>query len=243
MVDIAPPSGNPADIGSTVGLFRQVLSKFLQGVDDMLPARVIAFDRDKNLVQVQPLIMVLTTDDRVVSRAQVASIPVFQIGAGGYVLNFPIQAGDIGWIKANDRDISLFMQSFSEQGPNTLRKHSFEDAVFFPNVLTGYTINGEDDGNVVLQTLDGSQRVSIWPDKVKITSDTRVVIDAPITEFTGEIIAGTNPSYGDTATFNGNIRTLLDVVAGFGGDDISLLTHTHSGITPGGGNTGQPVPV
>lgn len=235
------PSQNPANMDSMVGMFREVLQKFLQGVDDMLPARVVAYDRATNRATVQPLIRILTTGGELVSRAQISSVPVFQIGGGNFMLNFPLNPGDLGWVKANDRDISKYLQGYTETGPNTLRKHSFEDAIFFPQIMTGYTIEGEDNANVVLSSKDGSQRVAIWPGKVKITSDSTVVIDAPLTECTGQLITGTNPAYPQLATFNGNIRVTGDVVGEYGTGDISLNTHVHSGVQPGGGNTGQPV--
>jgi len=234
MVD--KPSLDPADNGTLMGVFRSVLNKMLQNVDDMLPALVVAYDRDSNRAQVQPLIMVVTTEKQQISRAQIASVPVFQIGGGNFMLNFPIKKGDFGWIKANDRDISLFMQSMKESPPNTMRKKSFEDGVFFPQIMRDFVINDEDAENVVLQTLDGTQRIAIWPDKVKITSDQRVIVDAPLTEFTGAIIWGTNPEYEDTITGIGNIITTGDVIA----QDISLVTHTHGGVQTGAGNTAEP---
>lgn len=238
MAENAQPSIDPADDGSMVGLFRMVLGKFLQGLDDMLPAKVIAFDRQTNRAQVQPLIMMLTTEGTTVSRAQIASVPVFQIGGGGFILNFNLKPGDLGWIKATDRDMSLFLQGFKEAGPNTLRKHSFEDAVFFPDAMKGFTIAGEDEENVVLQTLDGSHRIAIWPDKVKVTSDTEIVLDAPMTTITGQLRTGT--AGGGSATFGGTINAVGDITTQVG--NISLGTHRHTGVDPGGGTSGGPTP-
>lgn len=89
-------------------------------------------------------------------------------------------------------------------------------------------------------SVDGTQRVAIWPDRVKITSNNLIVIDAPLTEITGQIITGTNVSYGQTATFNGNINTLLDVTAeGGAGTPVSLHNHIH--VNSGGpGDGGVP---
>lgn len=222
MSENAQPSINPSNDDSLLGTFKLVLSKFLQGVDDMLPATVISFDRTANRAYVQPQIMMVTTENEKVRRAPVISIPVFQIGGGGVILNFNLNPGDLGWIKANDRDISLFMQSFKESAPNTFRKHSFEDALFFPDPMHLYTINSEDAENCVLQTLDGSQRVAIWSNKVKITSNNEIVLDAPNIRITGDL------------SVDG------DVIGDADGDTISLNTHTHGGVEPGGGNTGQP---
>lgn len=232
----APPSVNPANEGSMVGMLREVLGKFLMQQDDMIPAKIVAFDRTTNLATVQPMIMMVSSDGQNISRAQVASVPVFQIGGGGFVLNFNLNPGDLGFLKANDRDISLFMQSFLETAPNTYRMHSFEDALFFPAILNNFTINDEDAEHVVLQTLDGSQRVAIWPDRVKITSD-HIIMDAPLTTFTGAIVADGSRATSN-AEFNGTIHTTGDVIA----DTISLQTHVHSGVQSGASNTGEPVP-
>lgn len=242
MAENAPPSLDPANENVLVGLLKETYRKMLMQTDDMLPAQVVSFDRDSNRAQVQPLIVAVTTDGQIVRRAQVASVPVFQLGGGGFVLNFPLKPGNLGWIKASDRDISLFTQSYTSQAPNTRRLHSFEDSVFFPDVMTGWDINSEDEENIVLQTLDGSQRVAIWSDRVKITSDSKVVIDAPLTEFTGAIINGTNPAYDDYAEFGGSVRAIGEVTAKFGTDDIALSTHVH--VNSGGtGDSGQPKPV
>lgn len=166
----APPSRAPSNDDTLVGMFRTVLGKFVQNLDDCLPARVIAYDRTSNRATVQPLIQMVTTEGERVSRAQVASVPVFQIGAGGWVLHFPIKPGDIGWIKATDRDMSLFLQRLAEGPPNTKRMHSFEDGVFFPAVLSGHVIAAEDSDHPVFQSLDGSTRVALWPEFAKVTA-------------------------------------------------------------------------
>lgn len=174
--EYAQPSRNPANDDSLVGVLRQAFDKFMQSVDDMIPAKVIAFDRTSNRVQVQPLVMLLTTEGKTVSRAQVASVPVFQISGGGAMLNFNLKSGDTGWLKANDRDISLVMQSGGEGKPNSLRKKSFEDAVFYPDAMRGFTIADEDKENAVLQLLDGSVRIALWPEFVKITAPKGLLI-------------------------------------------------------------------
>lgn len=228
----APPSVNPANEGSLVGMMREIMGKFLNGVDDMLPATVVAFDRASNLAQVRPMILMVTTAGEKVARAPVAAVPVFQIGAGGFVLNFNLEPGDLGFIKANDRDISLFMQSFTDAQPNTGRKHSFEDAVFFPAILRNFSIDDEDAGNVVLQTVDGTQRVAVWPDRVKITSDAHIILDAPLVTVTGDMDS-------QSISSTGTIRATVDVIAG--GNEVSLVHHVHGGVLPGGGDTGEPV--
>lgn len=214
MAENANPSLNPANTGSLTGLMRGVLDKFLQSVDDCLPAQVVSYDRATNRATIQPLIMVLTTDDQKVSRAQIRSVPVFQIGAGGHILSFNIKAGDLGWLKATDRDISLFMQSLKKSAPNTLRKHSFEDAVFFPDPVRNYVIAGEDQENCVLQNMDGSVKISLGDDSIKIKA-TNLIFEADNVQITS-----------DSFTHN-------SVNIGY--------NHRHDGVQSGSSNTGEPI--
>lgn len=246
----APPSRDPANDGTLTGMLREVMGKMAQGLDDCLPAVVVAFDRTSNRATVKPLVQVLTTKGETVSRAQLVSVPVFQIGGGGFILNFNLKPGDLGWIKASDRDTSLFLQSYNEQRPNTKRMHSFSDGLFFPDVMRGYTINGEDAENAVLQNLDGTCRVSIWPDRVKITAPrvvvdteiaeviatTSVTIDSPNTTITGDLQVDGAANVDGNIDSGATITGATDVVTG----TISLKTHKHTGVTVGFGLTGGP---
>ncbi|OWK36890.1 Gp138 family membrane-puncturing spike protein [Fimbriiglobus ruber] len=120
----------------------------------------------------------MTTANQVVQRAQVASVPVFQYGGGGFVLSFPVMTGDTGWIKANDRDISLFKQTTAASSPNTARLHDFADAMFFPDtLLNGVTIATEDAANAVLQNFAGTVKVALWSDLIKILAPQGVGIN------------------------------------------------------------------
>ena len=136
----SPFSSNPANNDSLSGLLRLVLRKWTQYLDNQLPAEVVAYSRSTNRAQVQPLILAVTTNGIQIKRAQIASVPVRMWGGGGTVASANLVAGDLGWLHANDRDISLFKQSFGNAPPNTKRQHSFEDAVFEPDPIEGVTI-------------------------------------------------------------------------------------------------------
>jgi len=214
---------------------RQILDKFLSQVDDMLPARVISYDRVANRATVIPMVKLLTTDNRQIGRAQIASVPVMLFGGDGVALSFSLKAGDFGWIKANDRDISLITQGYADSAPNTLRKHSFQDAVFIPDVMRGLTVDAEDDEHAVLQTLDGSVRVAIWPDRVKITAGELYA------EFGPANITLTNGASGLTisptgATAQGHFAFPDGVSIG----GIEFGTHKHTGVEAGPSTSGGP---
>lgn len=208
------PDIDPADEDSLVGAFRFVVNKMLQDSNGQLPAKIISFDRTTNRAQVQPLIAIVTTDGTQISRAQIASIPVLQIGGGNFMLNFNLLPGDLGWIRASDRDISLFLQSYSEEKPNTNRINSFSDSIFIPAIMKDYTIAAEDAEHAVLQNLAGTVRIALWPDKVKITAPAGLVVDGPITATGGiSVSGGSGITMTGGLTMTGTMRVVGDITA------------------------------
>lgn len=173
------PDIDPANNGTLAGTLQFCMYKFLQSMQNMLPARVIKYDRDINRVQVQLLIAMVTTDGTQISRSQLASIPVMVFGGGNFCLSFPLNPGDLGWVLANDRDISVFLQNYQESAPNTARIHNFSDGIFIPDVMHGFTIASEDDEAVTLQNLDGTIKIALLSDRIKLT--------APLVEITGDL--------------------------------------------------------
>lgn len=172
------PSLDPADNNSLAGALRFAFSKMIQNVQGMLPAQVISYDRDNNRVNVQLLISLLTTSGASVPRPQLASIPVAVFGGGGFLLSFPLNAGDLGWVIANDRDISNFLSTYSMSTPNTNRICQFADGVFVPDAMRGYTISGGNAGAVVLQNTAGTVCVAVNDTDVTITAAQTVTVNA-----------------------------------------------------------------
>lgn len=209
----SPPNLDKANDGDFAGVMTDVLQNFLRGVDDMIPAKVVSYDDATNRAVIKPLVMLGTTDGQKISRAQLSNIPVFRFGGGGFFIRFPVKAGDFGWLKATDRDMSLIMQRGGlEDWPNTLRQHSFSDGMFFPDTLKSWVIDGANADALVIQSLDGSVCVSLHSGKVKIeAADIEVVGNMSVT---------------GTMTNNGtNVGS----------------THVHSGVQSGTSNTGGPL--
>lgn len=179
------PSRKPGN-NSLSDLTQLAFRKQMLDVDDMLPARIVSFDRDANRAQVEILYLVTMTDGSLNGMLAPAEVPTMTVGGGGVVLSFDLSPGDLGWIKSNDRDISLFLQEYNAQPGNTPRIHSFEDSVFIPDVMTGW-VNPE-PGAASLQTLDGTTRITLKAGAVKIVvgscsfaiTDTGVVCNKPI---------------------------------------------------------------
>lgn len=208
------PSLNPADNGTLAGTMNFVFSKLMQQTNGMLPAQVIKYDRDANRVQVQLLISMLTTNGEIIARSQLASLPVLVIGGGGYMINFPLNPGDLGWVAANDRDISLFLQSYSQVPPNTTRMFDFADGLFIPDAMKGYTIDPIDDGNMVIQNLAGTVKIALSPTAVTITAPA-VVVNGPLAANGGITASGglTPVNIVGNVMMTGDLRVVGNITA------------------------------
>jgi hypothetical protein len=182
------PSVNPANLGLLTGAFRHIFGKLMQDIDGVQPAMVIAYDRNSKRAQVQPLILTVGTSGEKVQKAQIASVPPLQIGAGGFVLNFNIKPGDLGWIIACDRDITLFLQNRKMSIPNSNRVKDFADSWFIPHVLSQYITDEEDAENAVLQSLDATVKISLGTNKIKIKAP-NLEIETETATITAESIA------------------------------------------------------
>ncbi|SUW63486.1 Uncharacterised protein [Buttiauxella agrestis] len=211
------PSRKPGQGEDLTGAMDLVLRKFLLNVDDMLPARIVSYDRAANRAQIEILYKVTMTNGSLNPLMAPAEVPALTIGGGGMCLTFPISPGDLGWIKASDRDMSLFLQSYEAEPGNTARLHCFEDGVFIPDVMKGFVV--KDGDAATLQTLDGTTSVAIKPGSIKLTVGSAVV------------------SITESSVVSNKVIEAPDFKAG----DITLKTHRQSGVQSGSDTSGGPV--
>ena len=214
MTQTANPTQNPAADNDLPGTMIQVLRTFLMNTDDMLPVKVLNFDRKTNRANVEHQIVMVETDGKEVERGTVINIPTLFLGGGGYSITWNLQEGDKGWIKASDRDISNFLNGYKVSAPESKRIHAFENGIFIPDVMEGLTeIPEEDLGAFVISNRDFSQKISISSDRLRIEHDILI-------ETKGNVNLGVNAT-------EGIARVGDDVKMTFG---VGVFGSTASGI-------------
>ena len=220
------------DDDSLSGGFRQLYDKILKDIEIKLPVEVIEVNSSRTKVTVRPLIDKIDKNENRIKRQSIKGVHVFTAGAGNFLMSFPISVGDKGWIDAADRDISIFIQNYSSSPPPTRRMHDFNDSIFYPDIMTGFTIASEDTGAVVIQNKSGNVKVSIDESVVRIkvgmTSITATDSEVDINASDGVMINGAQITpNGDVLTASGN----------------SLDNHYHNQGNDSGGDTQQPTSV
>ncbi len=167
------PNLDPANNYTLVGVLQTALNNFQQAMQGMLPAQVVNYDRTSNRVSVQLMVNVIMTNGQSIERALLSSIPVMIMGCGAFSISFPVKTGDFGWVLANDRDISTFLQNIQQNytdssappkqttNPNTTRMNNFGDSVFIPDTMKTFNANNIPDGYVSIQSNDPLHKFSI----------------------------------------------------------------------------------
>lgn len=252
------PSYNPVAEESSAVAFEYVADNLLKQTNTCIPAIVEEYDREKNVVTVQPAISEAIAGGKYIERAQL-KVPVFQPAGGGFVLSFPLQKGDTGWLIACDRDISLFKQQKTKINPNTYRTHSFEDSFFIPDFVNGFKPDKDMKDCLVLSRVDKTSKLIIGKDSINLLSGTAqtelkslaskikeisiegstIKIQMEKIEITADIaIKGNVEIDGDLKANNVKSSSVsADSVEASG---ISLSSHVHGGVEAGGSTTGGP---
>lgn len=218
-------SRNNNDDDLLTGAFNVMFNHINKKMQNSLPVKVTKISEDRKFVDVQPQILVVDSEGGTIIRGEIKGIPVVTSGAGNFLISFNISVGDLGWIEASDRDISLFKQSYDQSKPNTKRMHNFSDSRFIPDIMTNFTIDDEDSDSMTIQNRDNTVKISLNNDRVKIKAPD-VYIE---TTNSVDVMCG-----GDlVAAADGDIDLSCDgqfIVAATGGADINGVTIDSTGV-------------
>lgn len=205
---INPPSQSPENSsGGLLGFNNLAMQKAMQNLDCCLPAKIIAYDRLTNRATVEPQYKITSTGGSTTQLAQINSIPVLLLGGGGVFISYALKEGDLGWIIANDQDISLFLQSYEASPGNTKRMHSFSDAIFIPDLMKDYYLSSTD--KTAIQTKSGTTYITIDEGAIDISVSDAFTMVADV-DLRGDAKA-TIPK-GSLAKSGNNYFKLLDQV-------------------------------
>lgn len=184
-----------------------------------LPCIVESVDLTKMTISAQPTIKGVTYDQNnnptFVNLPLLGDVPVVFPCAGGIYLTLPIAVGDEVLVIFSSRCIDAWWQSGGIQMPLEMRMHDLSDGFAIPGPRSQPNkISGISSTSAQLRTADGTAYI-------ELTKTGQINLVGPV-NITGDLVV--------SGTVTGGI------------DAIELSTHTHSGVTTGGGDSGPPVP-
>lgn len=204
-------------------------------------------DSGSGNVSATPMVAQTDAQGNALPMASLPQLRPFRYGAGCAAFICDPVGGDKAVAVFQKSDSSTVNEGTTQsQRPGSFRSFSQADGVTIPVLTKTPTvwIELKQDNKCIIHAPEG---VTIETDKtVEIKAGEGVIIDTPQTTITGNLTAtgekgsniamtGTVNLQGDM-TQTGSITSSGDHVAG----GISQVNHTHTGVEPGGGNTGKP---
>lgn len=190
-----------------------------------LPGIIESYDAAKMTCSVRIAIKALASRDGAydwVSMPKLVDVPVIFPNGGGFVLTFPVTAGDECLVMFSSRCIDSWWQLGGEQPPFEYRMHDLSDgfALLGPRSQPR-KVPSPSTTSVELRSEDGTAVVQINAAKeIKLVSPTKVRIEAPDVEIDGAVAIT-----GSALTHNGvNVGS----------------THIHGNVRSGGDLSGVP---
>jgi hypothetical protein len=232
------PTGT-LDPSSTWGEFNNIMFAVQQALSKMQTATLVRIESCTNAgeltpvgyVDVTPLVNQLDGAGNPTPHETIYNVPYFRLqgGANGIIMD-PVK-GDVGICVFASRDISKIKTTKKQGNPGSRRQYSFSDGMYLGGMLNGRP----------------PQYVQFSAAGIRIHSPTLVKLDAPDIQLSADTveIVGTTSTTITTPTFTVNgaaqFNGTIDATGEVTGNGIALSTHAHSGVTPGGSNTGGPV--
>lgn len=164
-------------------------------------------------VDLQPLVNQLDGRDNAVPFPVVYHCPYVRLQGGANAVVLDPEVGDIGVMLCADRDTSVVMATRAQANPGSRRRFDLADAIYIP-AWSGVT---------------PTQYVRFAAGGITIHSPAAVTLDAPVVNITGGAL-NINVTGAITMTSSALTHNSKNIGA----------THTHGGVTPGGGTTGVP---
>ena len=159
---------NRCEIQDLPSVWQNLLRHFALEFECALPVVVLSYDREKNVVTCRGAVNRVDTDGNSVQRTEM-SVPCFNPCGAGLGINFPISPGDTGWVLAADRDPANFKQAKTIANPQTVDLHRYVFGVFLPDIISGFTIDADDQGALVIENKSATTRISVKDNRIKIT--------------------------------------------------------------------------
>lgn len=224
------PSGQQKP-STTWGDFNNIAFLVQQALSKMQTSTLVRIEKCTNsgglspvgFVDVTPLVTQVDGKGTPTPHVTIYNLPYFRLQGGANAIIIDPQPGDIGVAVFASRDISKVKSTKKQAPPGSFRQHSFSDGMYLGGMLNGTP----------------TQYIQFSPEGIRIHSPTLVKLDAPDIQFVADVVEITAPNFiinGNTQ-MNGTLNSTGTIV----GAGITLDTHTHTGVQPGGGNTGGPV--
>lgn len=242
-------------------MLEQAFESLMRQAMFCLPGRVVGFDPDTQLAQVECGIQRIV-DGQPETIPVIENVPVCFPGDGEFYFWHQITPGETeGVVQFSQRAMDTWLDQGGPVAPHERRMLSESDAIFVPGVrskpgaIPNFNNDGAGFGNYAGDTfvhLKSSGDIEIGSSgnaDVTVGGNVDVEAGGSVTATAAAITINGPTTINGTLLVNGaisgaggsgaSIAGSISVTSGdVTADGISLKNHTHGGVEPGGGNTG-----
>jgi hypothetical protein len=242
----------PSDFFTDVAGIQLIINTALSGLRTSIPVKVLSVSNSGGLspvgtLSVQPLVSSIDSSGIPWSHGTIYNVPYMRIQGGSNGIILDPAVGDIGIATVCDRDISGVKNTGKVSAPASNRKNDLSDMVYLMTIIgaaptqyvqfnsSGITILSPTKVTITAPNaqINASTACNVTTANMTIDASSACTINAPSIVLNGAI----SQTGGGAAQFSGSMTVTGDVSA----QGTSVHTHRHSGVTPGGGDTGAPI--
>lgn len=215
------------------------LQQAINRINTAEPVRVVAVHPGAGhagTVDVLPLVRLVAGDGSTRDQGALYTLPYFRLQGGKNAVITDPQPGDVGFAIYAMRDAeAVKAQRGGPVNPGSGRAYDKGDGWY----LGGF-LNAEPERFVKIDdngvTIEGVMSIEAHGQTVTLHADSKIVLDAPLVEVAGPLVQ-TGERAGGRSSFKGGF---VNTGGSIESNGITLETHTHGGVEPGGGSTGGP---
>lgn len=204
--------------------WKELLRQALMDLRVSIPAIIVDFDPVTQSATVQIAIREVvrgTSGPEDVEIKPIQKVPVCYPSAGGFSLTLPLKPGDEGMLVFCDMCIDLWWKRGGVQNQLERRRHDLTDCGFFPGGRSAPRAVGSYSGNSAqLRNDDGTVIVDVGAAAITLTAPTINLNASGNVNINGQHVVAAS-SANDTKI-----------------DGKTFLTHQHTGVQSGTGNSG-----
>lgn len=153
-------------------LFSFALEKQAKAIRVGMPGRVEKFYPNTQTADVKPLLFEHdVAEDGTEQNAEikiVSGVPVQFPTANGFMITFPVVAGDMVWLQFADRSLDRWYKRGEDVDPVDLRRHDLSDAVAILGVLADPDKLTEFDHDRMVLGKSGGKRIAFEDSKIHL---------------------------------------------------------------------------
>ena len=165
-------------------LIETMLNDFAKRFETCIPA-IVNKVISRDTVEVSPAVLQSDSEGNPIQWANITTT-VLTPFSGGIILSMPLSVGDTGWLVGCDLDTSAFKKEKKPSQQMAYSRHLYQYGFFVPDAINGYTISEDDEGAVVLSTLDGKTKITLKDKEINVVSDDKLKINAKSITITSE---------------------------------------------------------